>query len=63
MTPRSASKPATVDSAEASTPVVETAEVFCTRGGRLVRGSGFPPHPERYAATGVDLVGLLAGEA
>ena len=27
MTPRSASKPATVDSAEASTPVVETAEV------------------------------------
>jgi len=43
--------------------VVETAEVFCTRGGRLVRGSGFPPHPERYAATGVDLVGLLAGEA
>ncbi len=39
--------------------VVETAEVFVSRGGRLVRGDGFPPHPERFARIGVDLAALL----
>jgi pilus assembly protein CpaF len=42
--------------------VVETADVFVTRGGRLVRAEGWPPHPERYAEAGVDLAELLAGE-
>jgi pilus assembly protein CpaF len=39
--------------------VVETADVFTTRGGRLVRADGFPPHPERFAAHGHDLSALL----
>lgn len=40
--------------------VVEVTELFATRHGRLGRGDGFPPHPDRYAAAGVDLVRLLA---
>ncbi len=39
--------------------VVETAELFVTRGGALVRGDGFPPHPERFARVGVDVTALL----
>uniref|UniRef100_UPI003566DEC4 CpaF family protein n=1 Tax=Actinotalea sp. TaxID=1872145 RepID=UPI003566DEC4 len=39
--------------------VVETSDVFRTVGGRLVRGPGFPPHPERYASVGVDVAALL----
>ena len=39
--------------------VVETAEVFGERGGRLVRGDGFPPHAERFARVGADLAALL----
>ena len=39
--------------------VVETADVFTTREGRLVRADGYPPHPERYAALGIDLPALL----
>ena len=39
--------------------VVETADVFTTRAGKLVRGDGFPPHPERFAAAGHDLTALL----
>ncbi|WP_279432648.1 CpaF/VirB11 family protein [Geodermatophilus obscurus] len=39
--------------------VIELADVFTTRDGRLVRGSGYPPHPERFAAAGFDLPGLL----
>src|SRR3954462_15051659 len=39
--------------------VIETAHVFATRGGRLVRADGSPPHPERFAAAGFDLAGLL----
>jgi hypothetical protein len=27
--------------------------------GRLERGGGFPPHPERYEAAGVDLLRSL----
>ncbi|WP_448620907.1 CpaF family protein [Geodermatophilus sp. URMC 65] len=39
--------------------VVELADVFTTREGRLVRGTGYPPHPERFAAHGFDLPALL----
>src|SRR4051812_41484879 len=39
--------------------VVETADVFATRDGRLVRADGFPPHADRFAASGFDLPALL----
>ena len=39
--------------------VVETADVFTTRGGQLVRADGFPPHPERFDRAGYDLARLL----
>jgi pilus assembly protein CpaF len=39
--------------------VVELADVFTTRAGRLVRADGYPPHPERFAAHGFDLPALL----
>jgi pilus assembly protein CpaF len=41
--------------------VIETADIFTTREGRLVRADGYPPHPERFAALGLDLPGLLSG--
>jgi len=41
--------------------VVETAEIFATRGNQLVRADGFPPHAERFARGGVDLAALLRG--
>lgn len=40
--------------------VVETADVFTTRRGNLVRADGWPPHPERFERAGIDLAGLLA---
>lgn len=40
--------------------VIETAELFVTRGGRLVRGDGFPPHEDRFARAGIDVHRLLA---
>jgi pilus assembly protein CpaF len=39
--------------------VVETADVFTTRKGDLVRADGFPPHPERFERIGVELPRLL----
>ncbi|RHA39514.1 CpaF family protein [Cellulomonas rhizosphaerae] len=39
--------------------VVETADLFVTRGDRLVRADGFPPHAERFARLGIDLAALL----
>jgi pilus assembly protein CpaF len=42
--------------------VIETADIFSTREGGLVRGDGWPPHADRFAAVGHDLVALLAGE-
>ena len=39
--------------------VVETADVFTTKDGRLVRADGWPPHLERFAAAGFDLARLL----
>ncbi len=40
--------------------VVEIAELFTTRGGRLVRGDGYPPHRDRFERSGYDVVALLA---
>jgi pilus assembly protein CpaF len=42
--------------------VVEVADLFVTRGGRLVRADGYPPHPERFEWAGLDLPRLLAQE-
>jgi pilus assembly protein CpaF len=42
--------------------VVETADLFVTRDGGLVRAEGYPPYAERFAARGYDLGGLLAPE-
>lgn len=39
--------------------VVEIADLFSWRGGRLVRGTGFPPHEDRFDAAGYDLAALL----
>lgn len=39
--------------------VIEVEDVFVTRGGRLVRADGYPPHPERFEAAGFDLRELL----
>ena len=42
--------------------VVETADIFTTRDGALVRADGFPPHEERFVAHGFDLAALLPSE-
>jgi pilus assembly protein CpaF len=39
--------------------VIEIADLFADRGEGLVRGSGFPPHPERFSRAGYDLPTLL----
>ena len=39
--------------------VIEIADLFHLEGERLVRGDGFPPHPERFARAGCDLTRLL----
>ena len=41
--------------------VIETADIFTTVNGELVRASGFPPHLERFQSVGVDLAELLGG--
>lgn len=41
--------------------VVETADIFTTAGGSLVRADGFPPHEERFARCGYRLSELLRG--
>ena len=41
--------------------VIETADIFTTVNGELVRASGYPPHLERFASVGVDLAELLGG--
>src|SRR3954471_5531964 len=43
--------------------VIETSDIFVTRDGRLVRADGWPPHPERFARSGHDLVELLSPRA
>ena len=42
--------------------VVEIAEVFRQRGGRLQRADGFPPHLDRFERAGYDVAALLAQE-
>jgi pilus assembly protein CpaF len=42
--------------------VIETADIFTSRRGRLVRADGYPPHAERYESVGADLPALLAQE-
>jgi pilus assembly protein CpaF len=39
--------------------VVEAAELYTTRAGRLVRAEGYPPHPERFERAGYDLAAVL----
>lgn len=39
---------------------VEIADLFSLRQGRLTRGTGFPPHAERFEAAGFDVAALLA---
>lgn len=41
--------------------VIEISDLFSTRDGRLVRGEGHPPHPDRFARAGHDLTRLLGG--
>jgi pilus assembly protein CpaF len=43
--------------------VVETADLFTTKDGRLRRAGGWPPHQERFAAVHADLTELLAQES
>lgn len=45
------------------TDLVELEPVFHTSAGALVRASGFPPHPERFEAAGIDLPALLASSS
>ena len=40
--------------------VIETADIFTSRGGALLRAGGFPPHPERFRQAGYDVAALLA---
>lgn len=39
--------------------VVELEDIFTTRDDVLVRAGGFPPHAERFARYGIDLIDLL----
>jgi pilus assembly protein CpaF len=39
--------------------VIETADIFCRRGDRVVRAEGFPPHTERYQRAGIDITSIL----
>ena len=43
--------------------VVETSDIFHSRDGVLVRADGFPPHADRFARIGVDLVSVLGPSA
>jgi len=42
---------------------IETADLFVTRAGALVRADGWPPHADRFAAAGFDLPRLLTAAA
>ncbi len=43
--------------------VIEAADIFVTRGGRLCRADGYPPHPERFERANYDLPALLSQES
>ena len=38
---------------------IETTDLFTSKRGRLERGDGYPPRPERYEAAGIDLLATL----
>ena len=38
---------------------IETSDIFSIRNGELLRGNGFPPQVERFAAHGIDVIDLL----
>ncbi len=40
--------------------IIEVADLFLTRGGRLRRADGFPPHRESFERAGYELAALLA---
>lgn len=42
---------------------VELETIYTQRGDTLVRGDGYPPHPERFARAGIDLAQLLVDRA
>ena len=42
--------------------VVEIADLFVTKAGRLRRADGFPPHREAFERAGYDVAALLAQE-
>ncbi|MBC7558845.1 MAG: CpaF family protein [Dermatophilaceae bacterium] len=42
--------------------VIEIADIFTSRGGKLVRADGFPPHVDRFERAGFDIAALLAQE-
>jgi pilus assembly protein CpaF len=39
--------------------VIEVETIFRSQGGELIRAEGFPPHPDRFARVGHDVVRLL----
>jgi pilus assembly protein CpaF len=41
--------------------VVEVESLYADRDGTLVRAGGFPPHLDRFARSGLDVVALLDG--
>ena len=43
--------------------IVETADMFTSRGDKLVRAEGWPPHADRFSRAGFDLAELLAQPA
>jgi len=43
--------------------VVETSDIFHSRDGVLARADGFPPHAERFARIGIELVSVLGPSA
>ncbi|MDN5791222.1 MAG: Flp pilus assembly complex ATPase component TadA, partial [Micrococcales bacterium] len=40
--------------------IIEIADLFVTKAGRLVRADGFPPHREAFERAGYDVAALLA---
>jgi Flp pilus assembly protein, ATPase CpaF len=40
--------------------IIEVADIFTSRDGRLVRADGFPPHVDRFGRAGYDIAALLA---
>ncbi len=43
--------------------VVETSDIFHSRDGALVRADGFPPHADRFARIGIELLSVLGPSA